>query len=74
MKRDIHENNDLQKSLIAQVDMGATDFVVFNGDMANRLNSEEHMFAAYLQTASKLYAAETPIVYARGNHETRGEY
>lgn len=71
---DIHENNELQAELMAQADPSSADFVIFNGDMAHSLNSEEQMFTAFMQTASKLYAAETPVFYARGNHETRGEF
>lgn len=71
---DIHENNELQAELMAQADPSSADFVIFNGDMASSLNSEKQMFTAFMQTASQLYAAGTPVYYARGNHETRGEF
>ncbi len=70
---DIHGHNDIQKALLANVTAQKTDFVIFNGDMANHLSSETQIIEDFLQTATETFAAETPFFFARGNHETRGQ-
>jgi len=71
---DIHGRNDVMKNLLSQLDWPQTDFVFFNGDMASDLRSEEQLFAHYMDTATALFASEIPMYYARGNHETRGNF
>ena len=71
---DIHGRNDVMKNLLGQLDWPTTDLVFFNGDMANNLVSEDQLFAHYMDTATALFASETPMYYARGNHETRGNF
>jgi predicted MPP superfamily phosphohydrolase len=61
-------------SLIKQVDLENTDFIVFNGDMVDNLLSEEQMYNGFMDTAIKLFASEKPMYYSRGNHETRGPF
>ena len=41
-------------------------------DMSNTIESKEQIFKDYIDASVELYASETPIVYSRGNHETRG--
>jgi len=71
---DIHGRNDVMKNLLGQLDWPETDLVFFNGDMANDLRSEAQLFAHYMDTATALFASEIPMYYARGNHETRGNF
>lgn len=71
---DIHGRNDVMEKLLAQLDFKKTDLVFFNGDMANDLRSEEQMFTDFMDTGVKVFASEVPMYYARGNHETRGQY
>ncbi len=71
---DIHGNNDLMESLLKDTDWNETDFVFFNGDMTNDIRSEEQLFGDFLDKAVELFARETPMYYARGNHETRGNF
>lgn len=71
---DIHGKNDVMTSLIKQVDLENTDFIVFNGDMVDNLLSEEQMYNGFMDTAIKLFASEKPMYYSRGNHETRGPF
>src|SRR5690606_7822291 len=71
---DIHGRNEVMKHLLGQLDWPQTDLVFFNGDMANDLRSEEQLFAHYMDTATALFASEVPMYYARGNHETRGNF
>ncbi len=71
---DIHERNNVLKQLLSQADMTNTAFVVFNGDMINASMSEAQVFGGFMDTAIALFASETPMYYARGNHETRGPF
>jgi hypothetical protein len=48
--------------------------VVFNGDMASVITSEEQLFSDFLDAADSSFASRVPIVYVKGNHETRGPY
>ncbi|MBN8859974.1 MAG: metallophosphoesterase [Sphingobacteriales bacterium] len=74
MVNDIHERNEMLKTLLKGADWTNTDLVLFDGDMVNSSRNEEQMFASYLDTAVQLFASQTPMYYARGNHETRGEF
>lgn len=71
---DIHGRADFMKKLCAQVDFKALDFVMQNGDMANSIESEEQIFTDFIDASVSLFASETPFMYCRGNHETRGKY
>jgi predicted phosphodiesterase len=71
---DIHGNNELMESLLKETDWDKTDLVFFNGDMTNDIRSEDQLFADFLDKAVELFASETPMYYARGNHETRGNF
>lgn len=69
---DIHGRDSIFKALTADVTKRGVDFVAFNGDMSNLMASIEQQQEAYLALAAELFAADTPIVAVRGNHETRG--
>jgi len=71
---DIHGRSDYMKELFKNVDFKQLDFVVFNGDMANSLESEEQIFNDYIDASVEMFASEIPVIYARGNHETRGVF
>ncbi len=49
------------------------DFSVFNGDIFTDLNDEKSFSKKILSPLSDYYAAEKPVYFIRGNHETRGE-
>lgn len=71
---DIHGNNELMETLLKGTDWDKTDLVFFNGDMTNDIRSEDQLFGDFLDKAIALFAKETPLYYARGNHETRGNF
>jgi len=71
---DLHGNNELMETLLKGTDWKKTDLVFFNGDMTNDIRSEEQLFSDFLDKAVELFARETPMYYARGNHETRGNF
>lgn len=69
---DVHERDSIMRSISKNVDFTKHDFVVFNGDMSNYMNTEDRMYKGYIDVAVELFAKNTPIMYTRGNHETRG--
>ncbi len=48
------------------------DFLILNGDIATAAETDREMLEV-LDIASAITGGERPVVYARGNHETRGE-
>ncbi len=62
------------ENLLKGTDWKKTDLVFFNGDMTNDIRSEDQLFGDFLDKAAELFASETPMYYARGNHETRGNF
>lgn len=71
---DVHGRSDQMKELCKNVDFKQIDFVSFNGDMANSIESEDQMFTDYIDASVEMFASETPIMHNRGNHETRGVF
>ncbi len=48
------------------------DFLILNGDIATAAETDREMLEV-LDIASAITGGERPVVYARGNHETRGQ-
>lgn len=71
---DMHQRNEVIKTLLSQVDWENTNMVFFNGDMVNNSRSEQQIFSSFMDTADSIFADHIPMYYARGNHETRGEF
>ena len=71
---DIHGRSDYMKSLCREVDFKSLDFVLLNGDMSSWVEGQEQICKDYIDTCVELFASEVPIVFNRGNHETRGVY
>ena len=74
MVNDIHGKNDLLENLLNKADYKSAGFIFFNGDMVSDMRSEEQLFEGFMDTAVRLFAKEKPMYYARGNHETRGNF
>ncbi len=71
---DTHEQPDTLRALHAAHEKSPGDFMVWNGDLATDLYSEEMMLEQYLNPAGLPFAARTPYYFVRGNHDTRGPY
>ena len=71
---DIHENSEMLGNLLADVKKGGYDFVFFNGDMVNNMSSEQQLINGFIGKSTELFASEIPFYFARGNHETRGNF
>ncbi len=49
------------------------DIIILNGDIADTMQTKEQ-FLQIIDISRELSKGEIPVVYARGNHEPRGEY
>jgi len=71
---DIHQRNDLFKRLIEQSASKPYDLVFLNGDIISDINNSFQIIDYALKPCADLFAKTTPMIYVRGNHETRGKY
>lgn len=70
---DIHEMmDDVKKSLGYFTE--EYDMMVFLGDICSDFGNKSRFTDHVLADAAYITKGEYPVVYARGNHETRGEY
>ena len=66
---DVHEAVDAAAAAAA----GEQDFLVLLGDMVSMVETEKDAQLAN-QLAHQVTGGEIPVIYARGNHEIKGEY
>ena len=71
---DMHEHDSILRVLYKDVRPGKYDFVCFNGDMTTSIDAESELMDHYLASSSELFASDTPLYVARGNHENRGTF
>ena len=69
---DIHMQLDKYRALAAQVDSAATDFLFLNGDIVSAGNYVADTLVRYELESLGTLAAGLPVLFARGNHEGRG--
>lgn len=69
---DIHNQVDEYSALAAQVDSAATDFLFLNGDIVSAGNYVADTLVRYELGPLGTLAAGLPVLFARGNHEGRG--
>jgi len=62
------------KDLTKGTSFSSLDMVIFNGDMSTAIYNEEQIFTDFMDASVELFASRIPIVFNRGNHETRGPY
>ena len=64
-------HNRVDGPAIAAACYGNLDFLVLNGDLADHTHSVENCMVFY-KIASKITNGKIPVVFSRGNHDTRG--
>lgn len=69
---DIHMQLDKYQALARQVDSAATDFLFLNGDIVSAGNYVADTLVRYELSALGTLPAGIPVLFARGNHEGRG--
>ncbi len=70
---DLHDQPGTIPDLLKVVGARPFEFVVLNGDIVSYLESENQIAAMFRQAAAS-FAATTPLIWVRGNHETRGKF
>ena len=71
---DTHEDARLIDSLNSLIAWDSTDFLVHAGDAFHWLDTEEHIFRAFLRPITAGLNHTTSLVFVRGNHELRGPF
>lgn len=72
---DVHDRPESFAHLMQYKQEGKNDFVLLNGDIFSSLKDGENQVVDHLiAPLCDLFATHTPFVFARGNHEARGEY
>ena len=71
---DIHAQDSIFRLLLEGAEKAKPDFVCFNGDMTTSIDAESELMDHYLTSSSELFASDTPLYVARGNHENRGTF
>lgn len=68
---DVHDQPAFIPDLLKVAGAAPYDFVVWNGDMVNHVENEGQI-TALLDQATAHFATTIPLIWGRGNHETRG--
>ena len=71
---DVHDRPETIHHLFNLVKNEPRDFVFLNGDMFNYEVGEKQIINSLLKPVSELFAATTPLLFVRGNHEMRGSF
>jgi acid phosphatase type 7 len=71
---DTHEDVPRINALMKMADWGHADFLLHLGDAFNTVENEEQVFAKWLDPVVQGIGSATPLIYARGNHDTRGPF
>lgn len=67
---DAHGAYDMASSMAHEA--GDMDLLILNGDIAGFCNQEDELLAC-AKVSSRVSGGQIPVVYARGNHDTRGD-
>ncbi len=72
---DTHESVGRIDTLMSRLDWSTLDFLVHTGDAFNGVTSESQVWDRWLSPLIRTgLRQETPLVFARGNHDTRGPF
>lgn len=71
---DTHENVERVDALMAMARNRPVDFVVHTGDGVHYAVSENQVKDKFLAPMAAGLRSDVPLIYARGNHEYRGEF
>jgi len=71
---DTHEDTGRIDDLNRAIDWESTEFLVHAGDAFHWIDTEEHLFRAWLRPTVAGLAHTKPLIFVRGNHELRGPF
>jgi hypothetical protein len=69
---DRHEKVTALAASLAAVKWSGVDLVFLNGDMVNAVRDEPQLYRCVVDPCVDAFAQRIPLVYVRGNHDTRG--
>ncbi len=72
MWNDIHDDGKRLEAMFDDVSWDGVDFVVLNGDIINDFVRTEQFFNSFYDVCARRFGPTIPLVFIRGNHETRG--
>lgn len=70
---DVHMNLQRYRSYVSQIDPEATDFIFLNGDIISAGHHPVDSVVKYEIEPLGALSARIPVMFARGNHEGRGD-
>lgn len=70
---DVHEMEKKMKKALSHI-TEKPDLICMIGDITSEMRTKDQFTKFLLKDASELSGGAVPVVYTRGNHETRGEY
>ena len=70
---DIHADFKRLEALLKHAPKDA-DFLVLNGDMVSQMESEDQIMKGFVDTLVDFTKSSMPLFFARGNHESRGNF
>ena len=71
---DRHEKVAALAASLASVTWSNVDLVFLNGDMVDAVKSEQQLYQCVMEPCAQAFATDVPLVYVRGNHDTRGRF
>jgi predicted phosphodiesterase len=71
---DIHGHKEALLQMLENAKKEPYDLVFLNGDIISHIDSREQIVQSIIQPCVQSFAKYIPLVYVRGNHETRGEF
>jgi predicted phosphodiesterase len=71
---DTHEDTGRIDQLNQAIDWESTEFLVHAGDAFHWIDTEEHLFRAWLRPTVAGLGHTKPLIFVRGNHELRGPF
>jgi predicted phosphodiesterase len=74
MLNDIHDRPKSISHLLNLAKGEKQDFIFFNGDIFDYQTDEQQIINNMLLPCVETFAKNTPFLYVRGNHETRGKF
>jgi hypothetical protein len=69
---DIHDDSRRLEAMFNDVSWDGVDFTVLNGDIINDFVRPDQPFRGFYDACVNRFAKTVPMVFVRGNHETRG--
>ena len=71
---DRHENVARLTASLASVKWANVDMAFLNGDMVHAFKDEAQLYRCVVDPCVESFATRVPLVYVRGNHDTRGSF